>query len=332
MMKQVIYIILGIAISCGLLEGQSDKLAQKSKLGFFESDSIYNKKRFTYAAGLGGTTYVAFSYGFYNSWYKNYPQSKFHLFDDMGEWNQMDKAGHIFSGYFQSLFCYNGAKWTGLSENKSIMTGLLAGALFQSTIEVMDGFSTEWGFSIGDMGANVIGLGTFYLQQKNWKAQRITLKESAWPRTYDDTQIFDESGKTSTTIRQRALDLYGSSWGERMLKDYNTQAYWASINVKSFFPESRWPSWLNVAVGYGADNMYGGRENKWIDKKGSVFDFTATPRQRQYLIGLDYDLRKLPIKNNALRALMNTLNIYKFPAPAIEYNSVEGWKWHLVFY
>ena len=27
--------------------------------------------------------------------------------------------------------------------------------------------------------------------------------------------------------------------------------------------ESKFPKWLNVAVGYGAENMFGGCENEW---------------------------------------------------------------------
>ncbi len=115
-----------------------------------------------------------------------------------------------------------------------------------------------------------------------------------------------------------------------MLKDYNVQAYWASINIKSFAPNSSWPSWLNVALGYGADNMYGGFENKWTDKNGVQFDLSSLKRQRQFYLALDYDLRKINIKNHSLKALLNTLNIYKFPAPAIEYNTVEGFKFHLL--
>ena len=53
---------------------------------------------------------------------------------------------------------------------------------------------------------------------------------------------------------------------ERMLKDYNGQTYWLSANLKSFFQGSNIPAWLNVAVGYGADGMFGGFENKWIDE------------------------------------------------------------------
>lgn len=310
-------------------------LAQDSthhKLHFFENAPKFDKKRFNYAFGFASTAYVGFSIGFYNAWYANYPQSKFHTFNDYGEWNQMDKAGHIFSGYFQSLFCYNGAKWAGLSENKSITTGIVAGTLFQTTIEVMDGFSKEWGFSVPDVAANVIGLGTFYVQQKTWKEQRITLKESSRPRTYPESRIYAQNGVDYTTEFHRAKSLYGSSWGERALKDYNVQTYWASINVKSFFPESNWPAWANIAVGYGAENLFGGFNNTWIDDNNNVYDYSAKKRYRQFYLALDYDLRKIKTKHHFLKAVLNTLNIYKFPAPAIEYNPIEGFKFHLILY
>ena len=61
-----------------------------------------------------------------------------------------------------------------------------------------------------------------------------------------------------------------------MLKDYNGQTYWLSANLKSFFPGSNIPPWLNVAIGYGADGMFGGFENKWIDED------TVACRQDRY--------------------------------------------------
>lgn len=302
------------------------------KVHFFENVRQYDKKRFNYAFGFASTAYVGFSIGFYNAWYANYPQSKFHTFNDYGEWNQMDKAGHIFSGYFQSLFCYNGARWAGLSENKSITTGIAAGTLFQTTIEVMDGFSKEWGFSVPDVAANVIGLSTFYVQQKSWGEQRITLKESSWPKNYPNIIINSQNGIDYTTEYLRAKDLYGASWGERALKDYNVQTYWASINVKSFFPQSNWPAWANIAVGYGAENLFGGFNNVWVSKNNISYDYSAKKRYRQFYLALDYDLRKIKTKHHFLKALLNTLNIYKFPAPAIEYSRQEGFKFHLILY
>ena len=96
-------IVLGIELLAACVFGQ-DTL--KSKPSFFEGSDVYNGRRFMAASALGATTYAAFSVGLYNSWYKNYNQGSFHFFNDAGEWNQVDKAGHVFSAYFQSHFFF----------------------------------------------------------------------------------------------------------------------------------------------------------------------------------------------------------------------------------
>ena len=321
-------IVLGVELLAASVFGQ-DTL--KTKPSFFEGSKIYNGRRFMAASALGATTYAAFSVGLYNSWYKNYDQGSFHFFNDAGEWNQVDKAGHVFSAYFQSHFFYRGAKWAGTGENKSIYLGLLGGMLFQSTIEVMDGFSEGWGFSLTDMSANVAGLSCFYFQQKYWGEQRITLKESSWPVNYAQTPIISQSGNTFTTLDQRTNQLFGSSKMTRALKDYNVQTYWASINVHSFLGEdNHWPEWLNLAIGYGAGNLYGGFSNEW-SSEAERYSYLPDKRYRQYYLALDYDLRKIIKKKAALNAILQVLNLYKWPAPAIEYNTLEGFKFHLLF-
>jgi hypothetical protein len=45
---------------------------------------------------------------------------------------------------------------------------------------------------------------------------------------------------------------------EQMLKDYNGQTYWLSVNLHSFYKGSKIPKWLNLAIGYGANGMLTG--------------------------------------------------------------------------
>ena len=70
------------------------------------------------------------------------------------------------------------------------------------------------------------------------------------------------------TIKERIADLYGTNFFETFIKDYNGQTTWASFNIKAFMsPEQKAkspiPDWLNIAVGYGGDNMFGGFANEW---------------------------------------------------------------------
>ncbi len=259
--------------------------------------------------------------------------SSFHLFNDWGEWEHMDKAGHVYSGYFQSLLTYKGARWTGLNERQSIYTGVGIGMLFQTTIEVLDGFSTQWGFSIPDMAANTIGVGAFALQQLGWHEQRITIKESAWPKNYsNNTTIQDQFGSNPISLKDRAGKLYGTSLGEKLLKDYNAQTYWLSFNIHSFLPEqNRIPKWMNITIGYGADNMYGGFDNKWSDENLN-YDASHLKRVHQFYLSLDADLTRVQTNNHFLKSILSVLNIFKLPAPAIEFNSNRELIFHFIHY
>ncbi len=304
---------------------------QNQKVGFFTPADTFHQKRFNYALGISATTYTGFSIGLYHAWYKQYPQEKFHFFNDGGEWNNMDKIGHVYTAYFQGVLCYKGAKWTGLSENKSILVGAICGSLFQTTIEVMDGFSSQWGFSLYDMGANVAGISLYALQQKYWKDQRISLKVSSIPSNYPNYSVLGSNGST-LTLQERADDLFGASFAEKYLKDYNAQAYWASINVHSFLPKgNKWPIWLNVALGYGADNMFGGFENAWeTNGEKFVVDTNAFPRVHQFYLGFDLDLTRVKTKNNFLKGILSMFNIFKVPSPALELNSRGEFTFHIL--
>jgi hypothetical protein len=131
-------------------------------------------------------------------------------------------------------------------------SGGLSGTAFLTVVEVLDGFSSGWGFSIGDLGADLAGSGLLFIAQElAWNEQRIQVKFSFHRNTYNDP-----------LLNRRADDLFGNRTHlERMLKDYNGQTYWMSANLKSFFKKSNLPAWLNIAVGYGADGMFGGTEN-----------------------------------------------------------------------
>ena len=305
-------------------------LIQKKRPSFFTPADTFNQKRFNYALGISTTTYTGFSIALYQAWYKQYPQEGFHTFNDVGEWNDMDKVGHLYTAYFQGVLCYKGAKWTGLNDDKSILVGAICGGLFQTTIEMMDAFSSQWGFSVADIGANFTGIGLFALQQKYWGEQKIMLKVSSLPSSYPNYTVTGSNG-TEVTLQQRANSLFGSSFPERFLKDYNAQAYWASFNVNSFLPDgNKWPVWLNLSLGYGSNNMFGGFENVW-ESEGEFFavDKDAFPRVRQYYLGLDLDFTKIKTKNDFLKGLFSIFNIFKAPSPAIELNSKGEVSFHL---
>lgn len=292
----------GICGDIDSLPGQlSRELSPRS-----EPSSSVNKKRLWIVAGGNAVLWTGSFIALNQAWYAGYPRSSFHFFNDNAEWNQMDKAGHVWTSYQVSRGSAEAWKWSGLNRNKSAIFGGLSGIMYQSIIEIQDGFSEEWGFSWGDFAANIGGAGIYLFQELGWKEQRIQVKLSYWPYDYPDG------------ISDRRNQLFGQSPMERILKDYNSQTYWISANIASFFPDSGIPSWLNISLGYGADGMLGGYSNVWQNKEGTTFDYSAVKRVRKLYLSPDIDLTRIRTKSKLLRTLLFTLNMIKIPAPAIE--------------
>ena len=69
----------------------------------------------------------------------------------------MDKFGHASTSYYGGVNGIKLYKWAGLEYKKAVWVGGLTGLLFNSTIEILDGFSANWGASLGDVFANSSG-------------------------------------------------------------------------------------------------------------------------------------------------------------------------------
>lgn len=251
-----------------------------------------------------GTSIVIFN----NTWYKDYPKTSFHTFNDSKEWQQMDKIGHSWAAYNSGRASAAMWAWTGVESKKATWIGGLSSTAYLTVIEILDGHSAKWGWSWADMGANVFGSGLFISQQLGWQEQRIQFKFSFHRKNYSDPML-----------NERSDDLFGSSWTERMLKDYNGQTYWLSANLRSFFPRSNLPAWLNVAVGYGSEGMFGGFENKWTGSDPALpVDRTDVKRYRQWYLSPDIKFSNIETKKKGLRMLFHVIDAFKFPAPSLE--------------
>src|ERR1035437_5176023 len=143
-LRKALFILSFISLTGNFL------FAQDSSGCFLRPAEKYNKKRVIYFTASAATAYIGTMYLLNQYWYKDYPRSAFHFFDDNGEWKQMDKCGHVFNSYKLSQLGYSMNRWTGVSENKSVWIGGSIGVAYMSIIEILDGFSKEWGFSYGD--------------------------------------------------------------------------------------------------------------------------------------------------------------------------------------
>ncbi len=278
-----------------------------------ESDTIH-KARLTGVLAAQGTLYVASLTGLYFAWYHDYPQSSFHLFNDDNEWMQTDKCGHGVTSYYISRIGYFTYRWSGVKEKKAAWFGGLLGFAYMMNIEILDGFSSEWGFSLGDLTANTLGSMIFIGQQLGWHEQRFSLKYS-----FHQTQF-----------AQYRPDLLGDNLIQQMVKDYNGHSYWISGNISSFLPgRSKFPKWLNIAVGYGAEGMTGGFSNPAGQGSHPATEFT---RYRQFFLSLDVDLTRIPVKSKVLKVIFNVLSFIKIPSPTLEYNTLGQFKAYAFYY
>ncbi len=325
------YLLLAVVMICCVR--MESGLAQRDTLGFWDTPGAFHKGRFWGAAGTGSVALGGTLFALSTFWYNDYPQTSFHFFDDRREWLQMDKAGHMFTAYFLSDWSYYGARWTGMSRSSSIWAGMFSAFGIQGSLEVLDGFSSGWGFSWFDIGANLAGSALWGVQQASWDEQRIRMKVSGTYRRYPNEIVTGIPGG-SNTLAMRAKDLYGSGILQTFLKDYNAQTIWISVNIGSFLGESqRFPGWLNLAVGYGAENMFGGIENKW-EAQGNKYEVSGElyPRYRQWYLSPDVDLSRIRVKSRPFRMVLGMLNVFKLPAPALEIRGRGGVRWRWLHY
>lgn len=254
----------------------------------------YRKLHTIFAAQ--SAVYVGALYGLSKSWYKN-PLHDFHFKDDWNNWYQLDKAGHFYTAFHISHLTSEIYRSTGINRNQRIVYGALSGFLFQTPIEILDGFSSDYGFSVTDLASNLAGSGFFAGQMLLWDELRLLPKFSAHLSPY---------------ARHRP-ELLGRSFTERLLKDYNGQTYWLSFSPGTFAKKGFWPSWLCFSGGYGIGGMVAAETEKSVQLGHSPY--------QKYLISLDIDLTKLPIRNRLLRQVAMLANTLKVPAPTLEWNS-----------
>ena len=303
-------------------------LAQDSLIvpdSYKDSETGYktlNKKRLWFITGVNIAGYGGSLIILNNTWYKNYAHTSFHTFNDSREWLQVDKSGHGWTAYNTGRASSAMWRWAGLSQKKSALIGGISGAAYLTMIEFLDAHSSKWGWSWSDIGANILGSGLFLSQELGWQEQRIQFKFSFHHKDYGDP-----------ILNKRADELFGKAWYERMLKDYNAQTYWLSANLKSFFKQSHLPAWLNLSIGYGADGMFGGFENKWIDgDPGFPINRTDIPRRRQFYLAPDIDFTKIKTNKKWLRTGFSFLNSFKCPAPALMIDSKGKMKAYLFYF
>ena len=285
--------------------------AQNSITHFLKPADSLNRSRRNVAVVAESALSVGALVSLNQLWYADYPQSDFHFINDNGEWLQMDKAGHVFSSYQLGRFSKELFQWCGMSQKNQLLYGSTFGFAFLTAVELMDGYSSQWGASVGDVAANASGTALYVSQELLWGEQRIVPKFSFHTTAYASARP----------------DILGNSWNEQIIKDYNGQTYWLSFNCHSFIKKSSIPNWLNLAFGYGAEGMITGN----AELVNTIF-LPESQRHRQFYISLDADLTKIKTKSPLLKTFFSIFNSIKIPAPTFEINGKGKSKFYYLYF
>jgi hypothetical protein len=224
-------------------------------------------------------------------WYANSEKQSFRFFNDNAEWKQVDKIGHLYSSFYLSYGTSRILHQFNVSPTRSDVIGAIAGFALLVPIEVFDGFSDDYGASAGDLVADGAGALFFLGQKKLWSEVRIK------PRFSFHTTRF-------SATRPEVL----GDGSERILKDYNGQTYWLSFDIDKFV---KFPRWLNVAVGYGAERMVYARDEQHAPNG-------LDRPYRQLYFSLDPDLSSIRTRSRGVRTILFFLDMIKIPSPALE--------------
>jgi uncharacterized protein YfiM (DUF2279 family) len=269
-----------------------------------DSLSQVNTKRLKAVIIGSGVAYTGSMIALSSVWYSQYDKQSFHFFNDAHEWKQMDKMGHFYSAFQLSSISSKTLQWSGVSKRKSDLASTLTSLAIMSSIEVLDGFSAGYGASASDLAANAVGAGFYLGQQLIWNEVRIYPKFSFHRTSY---------------AKQRPEAL-GSGLLEEIIKDYNGQTYWLSADMNKFL---KFPKWLNLAVGYGAQNMLYANDASNVNQNLLPY--------RQYFIGIDFDLTAIKSRSRLVNTLLYVANMVRLPAPALEISNGKI-KGHLFYF
>jgi hypothetical protein len=255
------------------------------------SDTLKVRRGITHAVLISSATGSLLALN--QVWYASYVTENFHFFNDSKQWMQMDKLGHAFTGYMITNELNRLHYWA--AGKRQPWVGAVYALSYLSALELMDGFSSGWGFSGSDMLANGVGVGIAFSQDHFFKRQLIIPK-------------FSFSRSTYAVLRPETL---GSTYSEQLLKDYNGQTYWLSVPIGSFLNLPKGFKWICISLGYGCDAKLVGSQNAWNG-------FNA---RRQVYLSLDIDCSSLAPRHPKLNKVLTHLNFIKVPFPSLEFSS-----------
>lgn len=222
-----------------------------------------------------------------NGWWKD-NRAPFHFQEDLIYGLNVDKIGHFYGANLLEFALSRTLRWSNVSERDALWYGSAGALLFQTYVEVEDGFST-WGFDRVDFASDVAGAAWPVLQYYFSPLQNLNVRFS-----YHSSSLLGEPGGTGFKGQKHLI-----------IDDYEGQTLWFCVKVHNVLPDplsSYWPEFLNLSYGYG------------------VRDVAHPHPYRVYFIAPDLDMTKIiPQSSSFLKTLSEALNFIHIPMPAFRF-------------
>ena len=303
-MKKIVAVIALVCLVQPLLAAPGDPLTWRDSTWDYRSEDstdIAAELSVPKVAGVASLTLIAYGAAYWlvfkKGWWDD-ERSHFHFENDFDYALNLDKFGHFAAGVVLGEGFYEGYRWAGTSEFRAYLFAGLSAMMTHVAIDVKDGYSPEWGFSVFDVLSGT--LGGFYPMAERYVPvfKYVDLKWSYWINT-------------KAYYRQSHTGVFTD--------DYCNQTFWASFKPYRLLPASvraYYPSWLAIAAGLS------------IEEGVFIKHYEGTPHREVYL-ALDYDLEAFRPQSRMARTLIKSLNYFKLPAPAIQV--YPEFHWYLLY-
>lgn len=260
----------------------------------------FSPSRFWWGSGAALAADAAALAALDRLWYADYERTRFHWHDDLDNWLQQDKLGHVVTALHVARAWGAYARWSGLDPPRAALYGGGLSLFFLSQIELLDGFSAGWGASVSDIVANAVGAGWGALHVADPRFRVVSMKWSYAP----------------SPNRDRTAGLAANA-----LKDYDGATFW--IVVQPGAGESAgvpgWPAWLGLAVGHSGDGL------------AQALPSVEHPHHRVILLAPDIDAAALlePL-GPGWRLVGRALSFLHLPVPALQFTP--GVRFHPIYF
>ncbi|MFN3307336.1 MAG: DUF2279 domain-containing protein, partial [Candidatus Kapaibacteriota bacterium] len=151
----------------------------------------------------------------------------FHFAEDGKYAMYIDKAGHFYGTFLSSYVLSQSLIECGFSYDMASALGGLLGLCYTTYVEILDGYSKDWGFCPSDFYADVAGALYFLAYSKIPFLQNFTPKFMYFPPHWFNAH----SRKPSTMF----------------IDDYSAHTFWLSVNLNNLLPKDARnyiPRWL----------------------------------------------------------------------------------------